>query len=178
MTTLTIRCLGICQVTIDNQPLNFDTDKARALLVYLALEGRQAQRREKLAGLFWSDLPEERGPPQPASGALQHPQEPGRRNALDPFLLVQRDSVQINPASLLWVDAVELEAQLASPLRQAVRHSRPCPASDIHPSRINPRRLTRPVASSMDHFSISFTSAEVRSLRNGPAFSARPSTNA
>ena len=57
---LSVALLGGFEGTIDGQLLEgFDSDKVRALTAYLAVE-RFLHRREKLAGLFWPDLPEKR----------------------------------------------------------------------------------------------------------------------
>ena len=57
MAHLTIRLLGALQVTLDGAPLtDFESDKERALLAYLAEESGQPHTREKLAGLEASIL--------------------------------------------------------------------------------------------------------------------------
>src|SRR3712207_1018409 len=50
--------LGSFYATIDDQPLEgFRSDKARALLAYLALEGAKPVRRTQLANLLWDGYP-------------------------------------------------------------------------------------------------------------------------
>ena len=59
MAELYLTFLGGFRVTLDGDPVTgFPTDKVRALLVYLALEGERAHGRSSLAGLFWPDVPE------------------------------------------------------------------------------------------------------------------------
>jgi DNA-binding SARP family transcriptional activator len=59
MAHLSIRALGPFQVCIDNISVaGFGSDKVRALLVYLALEGDRPHTREKLVGLLWPDYTE------------------------------------------------------------------------------------------------------------------------
>ncbi|MBN1642707.1 MAG: AAA family ATPase [Anaerolineae bacterium] len=113
MARLAIALIGPMQVTLDGQPIaRFETEKARALLAYLAVEADRPHRREVLAEMLWSDRP---------SGAalanLRHTLATLRRaigDALDaqgvghaaapPFLLVTRQTIQFNPASDAGVD--------------------------------------------------------------------------
>ena len=69
MARLTIRLLGTFQASLDDRPLqDVQSDKVRGLLAYLASEFAQAHRRDRLAGLFWPELPERRAR-QPQPGA-------------------------------------------------------------------------------------------------------------
>ena len=55
---LTLRLLGSPEVILDGEPATgFVSDKARAMLFYLAMEADRAQRRETLAGLLWPGYP-------------------------------------------------------------------------------------------------------------------------
>ena len=48
MTKLSVSLLGPLQVTLDGEPVtNFATDKARALLIYLAVEANRPQRKAR-----------------------------------------------------------------------------------------------------------------------------------
>ena len=59
MAHLAIRVLGPFQATVDGKVVGgFHSDKVRALLAYLCIEGDIPHRREKLAGLLWPELPE------------------------------------------------------------------------------------------------------------------------
>ena len=67
MTELQIVCLGEFQVTLAGTALTvFQTDKARALLAYLAIEG-QAHQRSELAQWLWPGYSDERAPLPPPS---------------------------------------------------------------------------------------------------------------
>ena len=52
---LALAFLGGFQVTVNEQPAIFATDRARALLAYLAVEADRPHRRESLATLLWPD---------------------------------------------------------------------------------------------------------------------------
>lgn len=57
MTRLEIKLLGTFQATLDGDALTgFRSDKARALLAYLAVEKTRPHRREWLATLLWGDF--------------------------------------------------------------------------------------------------------------------------
>ena len=54
MARLVIRLLGSFQASLDGELIDgFHSDKVRALLTYLCVEGERPHRRERLAGLLW-----------------------------------------------------------------------------------------------------------------------------
>ena len=62
MSPLSLRFLGTFHASRDNVALtSFRSDKARALLAFLALEADRPHRREALAALFWPDRSERAG---------------------------------------------------------------------------------------------------------------------
>lgn len=121
MAELEIRLLGPLQVSVAGQPvLNFKSNKARALLVYLAVEAGKLHHRAVLAGTFWPDLPE-----QSALSNLRDnisflrkivgdradnsasPLTTSERAGRTPFLQITRDTIQFNPRSDFFIDAVQ-----------------------------------------------------------------------
>lgn len=59
MSELVISLLGPLRVWLASEPVTgFCSDKARALLAYLAVEEGISHRREELAGLLWPGYPE------------------------------------------------------------------------------------------------------------------------
>jgi predicted ATPase/DNA-binding SARP family transcriptional activator len=109
---LTLRLLGSPEVILDGEPATgFVSDKARALLFYLAVEADRAQRRETLAGLLWPDYPE-RSARTNLSNTLSNLRTVlGDRGAnlangeaRQPFLLVSRETIQFNARSDYWLD--------------------------------------------------------------------------
>ncbi|MBV7332531.1 winged helix-turn-helix domain-containing protein [Chloroflexi bacterium TSY] len=53
--------LGTFQARLEGEATSaFDSDKTSALLAYLAIEAGRPHRRERLAGLFWSEKSERR----------------------------------------------------------------------------------------------------------------------
>jgi DNA-binding SARP family transcriptional activator len=100
---LRVRVLGATELAVDGRPLvGLASAKATALLVHLAVTGTE-QSRSALAGLLWSDLPE-----ATARANLRLALTKLRR-ALPGQLLVTRQTVALDPARPVWVDAVEVE---------------------------------------------------------------------
>jgi predicted ATPase/DNA-binding SARP family transcriptional activator/Tfp pilus assembly protein PilF len=107
MTTLSLQLLGGFHLTRDGGPLTgFATDKARALLAYLAVERTRPHRREGLAALLWPDQSDERAR-QNLRQALSH-----LKQALgsDEFLLVTSQDVQLHPQADITTDVSEVES--------------------------------------------------------------------
>jgi DNA-binding SARP family transcriptional activator len=104
MERLALSLLGPLRVMHNDQPVSsFGYAKVRALLAYLAVEDRP-HGRDALAAFLW--------PAQPAAAArssLRVALTTLRRALGDqanpvPFLIVMRDSVQINPVSAIRLD--------------------------------------------------------------------------
>ena len=109
MSHLTISLLGAFQVTLDGAPVtDFATDKARALLAYLAVEADRPHRREALAGLLWPDQPERKARQNLRQALLHLRQALGDCEDSAPHaLLVSRETVQFNAACDHWLDVAE-----------------------------------------------------------------------
>ncbi|MBN1667185.1 MAG: tetratricopeptide repeat protein [Anaerolineales bacterium] len=142
MTRLKIFCFGTFQASLDDIPLTFFTDKARALLAYLALQSDHPQRRQRLAGLFWSDMPEER-----ALHNLRQTLSLLRKSLQDdlnpvPVLLVEREAVQFNPQYQAWLDVTAFEQGIQA----ALRHYQHCPGDNPLKCRLNLRQLEQATA--------------------------------
>jgi predicted ATPase/DNA-binding SARP family transcriptional activator/Tfp pilus assembly protein PilF len=108
MAHLSISLLGTLRVTLDGEPVtDFATDKARALLAYLAVESDRPHRRDALAGLLWPDQPQKR-----ARQSLRQALSDLRKAIGDqddaPFLLISREDLQFNAECDHWLDVAEL----------------------------------------------------------------------
>jgi DNA-binding SARP family transcriptional activator/predicted ATPase len=114
---LAVRLLGSFQVSLDGEPVTgFRSDKVRALLAYLCVEMARPHRRERVAGLLWPELPE-----RSARSNLRHALTNlrtllGERDSASPFLIATRQTVQIDPDSNVWVDALVLADQAGGDL--------------------------------------------------------------
>ena len=108
MSDLSLFLLGTPRLERDGQPVHLDRRKALALLAYLVLTG-QSHGRDALATMFWpdSDQGQARANLRIALTAL--------RQALgEGCLHVDRETVQLEPAQSIWVDALAFQARLES----------------------------------------------------------------
>lgn len=125
MPQLVIRLLGPFVVTKDGQPVTFSYDKVRALLAYLAVEAGRPIARARLAGLLWPDQPHISAHDSLRQALSRLRSLIDDRDTLPPFLLVERDTVQINRASNIQIDLDAFQDALS---RAAAHHHRSWPA--------------------------------------------------
>jgi predicted ATPase/DNA-binding SARP family transcriptional activator/tetratricopeptide (TPR) repeat protein len=110
---LRIYCFGTLRVELDGKPVvTFETDKTRALLVYLAVESSRPHRREHLAGLLWSDIPEKRALQNLRQTILYLRKALCVERSAAPCLIATRDEVQLNPAFDTWLDVSAFSSAL------------------------------------------------------------------
>jgi predicted ATPase/DNA-binding SARP family transcriptional activator len=113
MARLSLFLLGGFEARLDEIPLSgIKTDKARALLAYLAVEQDRPHRRQALAGLFWPGYLE-----SSARASLRHAlanlrQVLSDESADPPFLLIEGEAIQLNRAAEVWVDVEEFKAAI------------------------------------------------------------------
>lgn len=101
---LILHLLGGFNAAKNGSPLNgFATDKARALLAYLAIERERPHRRESLASLLWPEQPEERAR-QSLRQALSNLRQVLAGKESSPILAVTNSDVQISAQAEIWVD--------------------------------------------------------------------------
>ncbi|MHB0874753.1 MAG: BREX system ATP-binding domain-containing protein [Anaerolineae bacterium] len=128
--SLTLSLLGPFSATLNGREIGgFESDKVRALLVYLAVEGERPQRRERLAGLLWPERPDSvaLGNLRAALAGLRGAM--GDREASPAYLHISRDSIGFNLSSDHELDvrtferlleATQEQADVAARLEQAV----------------------------------------------------------
>jgi DNA-binding SARP family transcriptional activator len=105
VTRLSVHLLGPFRVVLDGEPATgFVSDKARALLAFLAVEADRPHRREALAGLLWPDYTERAARASLRTALANVRRAIGDRTARPPFLHVRRQTVQFNPEGDAWVD--------------------------------------------------------------------------
>jgi len=103
---LQIYLFGAFQAVLNGELLRaFDSDKARALLAYLAVEAGEPHRREKLAGLLWPEMPEKRARASLSQALYNLRALLGDHQATIPFLGVSHTTIQFNTINDIWLDS-------------------------------------------------------------------------
>lgn len=120
MSDLTIRLLGPFQVETAGKPVTgFTSDRARALLAFLATEADRPHRRDKLAGLLWPNSPQKTARTNLRRVLADLRKAIGDHQAKPPYLLITRQAIQFNIASDAWIDVAVFAAvatKTANPL--------------------------------------------------------------
>ncbi|HET9220933.1 MAG TPA: BTAD domain-containing putative transcriptional regulator, partial [Roseiflexaceae bacterium] len=114
MATLTLTFLGSFQAAIDNQPITrFRSDKARALLAYLAVEVERPHTRASLCGLLWPDQSDDAALHNLSQTLLRLREALGDTRSAAAFLRISRQAIQWNAASAHRLDTSDF-SRLAS----------------------------------------------------------------
>jgi DNA-binding SARP family transcriptional activator len=102
---LSIWLLGPPQVRLDRESVSdLRSDKALALLAYLAVEADRAHRREKLAGMLWPDYTESSARANLRRALADLRGAIGDHQATPPYLHTTRETIQFNTDSDYWLD--------------------------------------------------------------------------
>jgi WD40 repeat protein/class 3 adenylate cyclase len=108
---LQMRLLGQFDVRMDGKRVVLASRAAQSLLAHLAMTAGTLHRREKLAGIFWPDLPEEK-----ARTYLRHELWRIRKAipaqefaSVDTYLLADEYTLTFNPHADYWLDVDILE---------------------------------------------------------------------
>ncbi len=108
MSQLKLSLLGTPQIELDESPVELDTRKALALLVYLAMNGK-SQSRDALATLFWPENNQSQGRTYLRRALWMLKSALGEEH-----LLIDRQNVGLNHQSNLWIDAIQFRQLRAS----------------------------------------------------------------
>lgn len=130
MSELSISLLGPFAASLNGQPLTqFRTRSVQALLIYLVSEAERPHQREFLMDLLWPGMPL-----SSAQANLRQTLYRLRRlipevlskNGQDtvPFLLTNRQTIQVNPDAAYFADVQEFAALIENDPAQAVELSR------------------------------------------------------
>ncbi|MBI3943430.1 MAG: AAA family ATPase [Chloroflexi bacterium] len=110
MTRLNIRLLGGFEVWHGDKPITgFESQRVRALLIYLLMNRESPLSRDQLAGLLWPERDDNtaRRNLRQAMYNLRS-QLPDEKGA-EPLILATNQTVQFNPAADYWLDVAAFE---------------------------------------------------------------------
>jgi len=110
---LVLSLLGPFQATLEDRPAIFATDRARALLAYLAVETDRPHRRDALAGLLWPDQPEPAARRNLSQALVRLRRAIGDYHTSPSFLLITAKTIQFNAATA-ELDVACFESLLAA----------------------------------------------------------------
>ena len=114
MPRVSIHLFGPFQTFLDGKALdNFKSDKARALLAYLAVEAEQPHSRARIAGYLWPEMPDKDALANLRFTLSSLRKTLREKESATPVLNASRESLQFNPLGTTWVDVTFFEQQLA-----------------------------------------------------------------
>jgi predicted ATPase len=127
MSHLSLSLLGPLQILLDGQPLTgIESNKARALLVYLVVEADRPHSREALIGLLWPDQPDAVARTNLRQALANVRQVLGDRTTETPFLLITRETVQFNAHSDYSLDVATFISEVSVCERHVHRRADAC----------------------------------------------------
>lgn len=128
MSELVISILGTFQITSGSASVEFESNKVRALLAYLAVESDRPHTRDALAALLWPEFTQESALSSLRNALASLRRSIGDHDANPPYLLITRETVQFNPECESRLDAAEVIHQMSSLERQSA-----CLVTDCRP---------------------------------------------
>lgn len=137
MTPLHINLLGPFRITNNGSPVTgIESQRGRALLAYLAVEGGKPHRREKLAAFLWPEASQGSASQnfRRALYNLRQALENNSEGEEGSVLLVSRREVQFNNAAGHQVDAVRVAALLDDAATHSHSVDKPGSSSDSNTS--------------------------------------------
>ena len=126
MARLEMSFLGPWRVNLVGTAPNFQYDKVRALLAYLAVESDRPHPREALLGLLWPELPEMAARNNLRQVLTTLRRSLGEQAADAPFLLASRPAVQFNRESDYMLDVQTFTEAIAVSRSHAHRNPTSC----------------------------------------------------
>ncbi|MFN8440634.1 MAG: BTAD domain-containing putative transcriptional regulator [Caldilineaceae bacterium] len=105
---------------------SFESDKVRALLLFLAVEQEQALSRSSLATLLWPDFGEEGARANLRQALYQLRQVLGEEQAETPFILTSRQTIQWNSQASSSLDVITFRRLLAKSAQHDHLHLEAC----------------------------------------------------
>ena len=115
MSPLSLHLLGPFEAHLDSIPLqDLRSSRAQALLIYLTVERASTHRREHLCTLLWPGMPEKSARHNLSQTLYTLRQAIPDGDPPIPLLLVNRQIVQLNPATQVQIDLHQMDRLLQS----------------------------------------------------------------
>ena len=112
---LGLSLLGEIEICLDGRLIeNLRSEKARALLFYIAVESDTAHRRDALVEMFWPEKPEGYGRNSLKQATALLKKAFGNNDTQEPFFFSSNREMHFNAGSLHWVDVFEFEKIISS----------------------------------------------------------------
>ncbi len=107
---LDLSLMGEPEMRLDGNIIeNLESEKARALLIYITVEADRAHRRAEIAEMFWPNKPEGYGRNSLKQALAVLRKALRDRDSKEPFLLTSNRDVHLNADSSYWVDIDEFK---------------------------------------------------------------------
>ncbi len=126
MARLMLSVLGALRVSKGTAPVKFESDKTRALLVYLVVQAESPHRRDALIGLLWPDCSQDIARHNLRQALFHLRQAIGDHKAKPPYFRVTRQDLQFNADSDYALDLVEFDSHLARTARHPHERAEDC----------------------------------------------------
>ncbi len=127
MARLSLSVLGSFRVSLDQQPVTgFESNKVRALLVYLMVEADRPHSRDALIGLLWPDRPEPVARSNLSQALANLRKAVGDTSPQSSFLHITRDTIQMKRDSDYELDVAAFQALLTVCKQHAHRRLETC----------------------------------------------------
>jgi len=118
MPHLELQLFGPFQAVLDGRPLlEFQSNKVRALLAYLATEGTHPHHRVKVSTLLWPRMDDSAALRNLRYAIADLRRRLGDTHSRVPFLLVTRYTIQLNPLAEMSVDVVAFRDRVRAAAR-------------------------------------------------------------
>ncbi|MFQ5527370.1 MAG: BTAD domain-containing putative transcriptional regulator [Thermoanaerobaculia bacterium] len=120
MSRLEIRLLGGFEAKLADRPVQrFESQKARALLGYLALHRSQVLPRDHLAGLFWPERPNEAARRNLRQAVYSIQNSLGDDQSRFTVFERERDQLRLHPGVDCWIDVEEFRTRVRRGLAES-----------------------------------------------------------
>ncbi len=129
MAHLSLSLLGTFQAFLDASPVTqFESNKVRALLAYLAIEAEYPHPRASLASLLWPEQPERLARHNLSQALFNLRRVLGDHETPTPFLIITRKTIQFNRHSTCQIDVAKFTTLLSACERHPHHRLTDCPA--------------------------------------------------